>query len=216
MQEQEHEGQDQAEGQISREGQTPLLGKLTGLEAESVVVGQLSRPKHEAQLASNGTQEHSLTAGSVCRKEEEEKKQPTVGNKNPPTVGNSDPAGTFPDVTGQPRDVSVQKDADASVSKPQLGDSSVRDRKIFILAYFSSEHANSYAALACEDEEATKPSGIVEANVSTRAHEYERRTPKQLQRRGRPPKPVYQQCVPTPRTCKETYRRPLGFTERSA
>ena len=103
----------------------------------------------------------------------------------------------------------MQKDADASMSKAQLGDSSVWDRKIFIPAYFNSEHANSYAALACEDEEATELVGVVEANVSTRAHEYERRTPKQLQRRqGRPPKPVDQQPVPTPRTHKEIYRRP--------
>ena len=66
----------------------------------------------------------------------------------------------------------MQKDADASVSKPQLGDSSVRDKEIFIPAYFNSEHANSYAALDCEDEEAMEPVGIVEASVSTCAHEY--------------------------------------------
>lgn len=55
----------------------------------------------------------------------------------------------------------------------------------------------------------------MEANVSTHAHDYERRTPKELQqrKRGRPPRPMDKQSVPTPRQGKQHYRRPPQHEE---
>ena len=121
----------------------------------------------------------------------------------------------MPDVTGQTRDVVEQKDADASEEKTRIGARNAEQQSpVFIPAYFSSRHANKFASLASNEQEAG-PAGIVEANVSTRAHDYERRTPKELQqrKRGRPPRPMDKQSVPTPRQGKQHYRRPPQHEE---
>ena len=166
--------------------------------------GQPSGPEHETQLASQGTKEHSLTAGSACDKEEVGKSGPTAG-KSGPTAGNSDPAEPFPDVTGLPRDVPVQKDADASVGKSQQ-DEVVCDAKaddgFVIPPYFSS--ANTFAVLAGEPYVGEPECHAELAAIRKDPRAFERKTPK----KPGPRKPVDQQPVPTPRTPKEHRKRP--------
>ncbi|KAI4218289.1 MAG: hypothetical protein L6R40_008788 [Gallowayella cf. fulva] len=184
-----------------------------GKRAEGVS-GQPSRPK-VSPLASNGTKEQSPTAGLACMRKVVGKSGPTAG-KSGPTAGTLDPAKAFtPDVTGQPRDAAVQKDADANVVKPQQdvkeGSGPVR---VKIPAYFSGPLANKFAVLAShsgEPEEAEdQRTTNVEANATSRL--YERKTPK---KRGRKPKPVEQQEVPTLRTRKTTYQRPSSSKEKT-
>ena len=163
--------------------------------------GQPSRPG-KTQLASNGTKEHCLTAGSACEREEDGKSGPTAGNKSRPTAGHSDPAERHSDVTGQPRDVLVQKDADASCGKTQTGDD--QRVQVKIPAYFRS--VNAFEVLSdLEPAAAAREEQPEEVAVGAASQLYERKTPR---KRGRPRKSVDQQPVPTPRTRKETYKRP--------
>ena len=145
------------------------------------------------------------------------KSEPTAG-KSGPTAGNSDPAETFKaDVTALPRDVPVQKDADASVSKPQQdgkgGISGVRPEDVIIPAFFRT---NQFAVLADVLETHSGSPSNAEVNATTRT--YERKTPRNLKKSkpGRPRKPVDQQHIPTQRTKKQAKKPSSPAKSQSA
>ena len=176
------------------------------------MTGQPSRPQLETQLAFDGTKEHCLTAGQQIAKDT--KSGPTAG-KSGPTAGNSDPAERHSDVTGQPRDVLEQKDANASVGKSQSqgGIEGLGKAALSVPAYFQS--VNQFAVLATTCEEAGEDTGNMEANATSQL--YERKTPRNLKRRrGRPPKAVEKQEMPTPRKRKETKKRPSTKEKKGA
>ena len=81
------------------------------------MVGHPSRPELSSLSAQeNGTKEQAQQQAPACEKVEVGRAGLQLA-KSGPTAGTSDPAETFPDVTGLPRDASLQKDASADIVK---------------------------------------------------------------------------------------------------
>ena len=126
------------------------------------------------------------------------KSGPTAG-KSGPTAGTPDPAGErIPDVTGQPRDVPLQKDASADEVKSRQGEQGV----LKIPAFFRS---NMFSLL--EEEELSQGGIVVPLSCTAISQLHER---KHARRRGRPPKKKPAAAKAKPRG------RPKGSTKAKA